>query len=550
MFQMKLLNDSSSCANKGAFSEPLPVAQKRTNFWKLLPNGCCCALRIGDGKSTVSDNLRSHVSKSGQSEFSKVFSEWVNTVQRYLSKIALAAVCVTAFPVCGNAEPEKLTWNDIRERASNLNYELKNTNLYLLVSSYCQAKKYAWSVVKSLQANVDTLEKYGVHTKIVVCCDGTDDGKSSYPEQEISCYKAALEGLNKFYTENKKEKIVFHKVQKGGLSSLSKWDGESSMWELVGNERNFGCSKTRYASLKAIEDEAVFLQGQDRNVYIGIFDGDDAVHSEYFFLLLVNALHTGADISNWNGNSGVHRKQEVNGEVVGQWIPYRKDIAKWRPSDAPDENSGRLWFVDGNKEACACGPYDDREDSGKCCTTKIFKADYLYEQLLEMDPDSCNRTLPALPSGLQGKINLGLWLAILVRYIPEMVETVLSQVTSVVKQVTSVVKEPVPFKDVGEKKYITVDQLTGAFANYLTMIGIPSDAQRPFVSWWLCSGYEGIRPKDLPPLRSLEPLNGLRGNFCTCMMKYDLFYYSFKDRDCRSAMKDEDADKYKPDELE
>ena len=531
---MKLLNDSSSCANKGAFSEPLPVAQKRTNFWKLLPNGCCCALRIGDGKSTVSDNLRSHVSKSGQSEFSKVFSEWVNTVQRYLSKIALAAVCVTAFPVCGNAKPEVLKWNDIRNRAKGLDSELKNTNLYLLVSSYCQAKKYAWSVVKSLQANVDTLEKYGVHTKIIVCCDGTDDSKSSYPEQEISCYKAALEGLNKFYTINKKGEIVFREVQGGGLSSLSEWDGRSSMWELVGNECNFGCSKTRYASLKAIENEAVSLQEQGRNVYIGIFDGDDAVHSEYFFLLLVNALHTGADISNWNGNSGVHRKKEVNGEVVGQWIPYREDIAKW-PSDASDENSGRLWFVDRKEEAC--GPYDDCEDSGKCCTTKIFKADYLYEQLSEMDFDSCNKTLPALPSGLRGKINLGLWLAILVHHIPNMVKTVLNAVGGLV-----------PFKDV--KNRIPVDKLTELFAKYLTAIGIPSDAQKPFMSWWLCSGYEGIHPKDLPPLGSLEPLNGLRGDFCTCMMKYDLFYYSFKNLDCRSAMKDEDADKYKPNELD
>ena len=533
MFQMKSLNDSSSCANKGAFSEPLPVAQKRTNFWKLLPNGCCCALRIGDGKSTVSDNLRSHVSKSGQSEFSKVFSEWVNTVQRYLSKIALAAVCVTAFPVCGNAEPEELTWNDIRNRAKGLSEALENTDLYLLVSSYCQAKKYAWSVVKSLQANVDTLEKYGVHTKIIVCCDGTDDSKSSYPEQEISCYKAALEGLNKFYTINEKGEIVFREVQGGGLSSLSEWDGRSSMWELVGNERNFGCSKTRYASLKAIKGEAVSLEKQGRNVYIGIFDGDDAVHSEYFFLLLVNALHTGADISNWNGNSGVHREKKVNGEVVGQWIPYREDIAEWKPSGASDENSGRLWFVDGREGACACGPYDDREDSGKCCTTKIFKADYLYKRLSEIDSDSCNKTLPALPSGLQGKINLGSWLAILVHHIPNMVKTLFP--------------EGFPLKDL--KNYITditVDQFTGKLAKYLTAIGIPSDAQKPFVSWWLCSGYEGIRPEKLPPLGSLEPLNGLRGNFCTCMMKYDLFYYSFENLDCRSAMKDKDADKYKP----
>ena len=462
--------------------------------------------------------------------------------RKYFHKIAFAAVCVTAFPSLGNANLEELSWSDIRKRAEGLGDALKNTDLYLLVSSYCQAKKYAWSVVKSLQANVDTLEKYGVHTKIIVCCDGTDDGKSSCPEQEISCYKAALEGLNKSYTINKKEKIVFRKVQGGDLSSLSKWDGKSSMWELVGNERNFGCSKTRYASLKAIEDEAVSLQEQGRNVYIGIFDGDDAVHSEYFFLLLVNALHTGADISNWNGNSGVHRKEKVNGEVVGQWIPYREDIAKWKPGGASDENSGRLWFVD-REEACACGPYDDLEDSGRCCTTKIFKADYLYKRLSEMDSDSCNKTLPALPLGLQGKINLSLWLPILVHHIPIMVNEVLDQMSSVLKI-------QVPFKDA--KNYITVDQLTKAFAKYLAEMGIPPDAQKPFVSWWLCSGYEGICREELPLLGSLGLLNGLRGNFCTCMIKYDLFYYT-KEKDgldCRSAMKDEDAHKYKPDGLD
>ncbi len=544
---MKFLNGSSSGANKDAFWEPLSKGGRKriTPFGNLLCNKRQSSLRIGNEEMIVSGNRLSSVSKFEQKRLwfrEKIniigrlhasLTNFVNMSRKYFRKIAFAAVCVTAFPVCGNAEPEELTWDDIRERAKDLDCELENTNLYLLVSSYCQAKKYAWSVVKSLQANVDTLEKYGVHTKIIVCCDGTDDGKSSYPKQEISCYETALEGLNKFYTANKKEKIVFRKVQEGGLSSLSEWDGKSSMWELVGNECNFGCSKTRYASLKAIEDKAVFLEKQGRNVYIGIFDGDDAVHSEYFFLLLVNAIYTGADISNWNGNSGVHREEKVNGEVVGQWIPYREDIAKWKPGDASDENSGRLWFVDGEGEACACGPYDDCEDSGKCCTTKIFKADYLYKRLSEMDSDSCNRTLPALPSGLQGKINLGLWLAILVRHIPDMVETLLPK--------------GLPLKDL--KNYITVDQLTGELAKYLTEIGIPSDAQKPFVSWWLCSGYEGICPKKLPPLGSLEPLNGLSGNFCTCMMKYDLFYYSFKNRDCRSAMKDEDADKYKPDGL-
>ena len=149
---------------------------------------------------------------------------------------------------------------------------------------------------------------------------------------------------------------------------------ESAHWELVANEKNLGCSGTRHASIDMIEGEVNNqLSEQVKNVYIGIFDGDDWVHEDFYPVLLLNALYTNALVSNYNGRMGAHGLEGQNlrkGRLLGfigktnMWTIYT-DMEK-------DDVEETL-----SKKYTELHP----DCNGVCCTTKIFEAGYFYGKL-------------------------------------------------------------------------------------------------------------------------------------------------------------------------
>ena len=139
---------------------------------------------------------------------------------------------------------------------------------------------------------------------------------------------------------------------------------------MVANEKNLGCSGTRHASIDAIEKEVNQLREQGKYVYIGIFDGDDWVHEDFYLVLLLNALRTNAPVSNYNGRMGAHGLEGKNlrkGRLLGTDEQCTWTLYTDMESDDVDETLSKQYAGSGY--------------SGVCCTTKIFRADYFYKRL-------------------------------------------------------------------------------------------------------------------------------------------------------------------------
>ncbi len=245
--------------------------------------------------------------------------------------------------------------------------KLNNTHLYILVSSYRQAQSYGSKVIESLEANAKHLQEFGVTPHIIVRCDGE---KTAHGEYVI------FGDLRKYADCLDMKKIAFkvHASESVNPSDFNyeHHNPEAAHWELVANETNLGCSRTRHASIDMIEEETKELLKGGKCVYIGIFDGDDWVHEDYYPVLVLNALYANARISNYNGRMGAHglentvlrEKRMLGIGAKYTWTVYT-DMTKDNVSETLSEE-----YKASHPNYC-----------GVCCTTKIFEAGYLYQKL-------------------------------------------------------------------------------------------------------------------------------------------------------------------------
>ena len=242
--------------------------------------------------------------------------------------------------------------------------KLNNTHLYILISSYKQAGIYGKKIVDSMEANAKHLSELGVTPHIIVRCDG--DRENGGITDDIADYACALEG----------QKISFkcHESTSVKMKDLT-FDGNDPMhahWELVANESNRGCSGTRHASIAMIEEEVKELRKQGKYVYIGIFDGDDWVHEDFYPVLVLNALYTNAPVSNYNGRMGAHGLEHTGlrtKRMLGIGKEYAWTVYTDMRKDEVEETLSKE-YEEMHPNAC-----------GSCCTTKIFEADYFYGKL-------------------------------------------------------------------------------------------------------------------------------------------------------------------------
>ena len=245
--------------------------------------------------------------------------------------------------------------------------KLSNTHLYVLISSYKQAEAYGKEIVDSMEANTKHLAELCVTLHIIVRCDG----------EKTENRKDVISGDLRTYAEILNEKKIAFKVHKSEGVEPSDFDYEyhnleGAHWELTANKKNLKCSGTRHESIDAIEKEVNQLSEQGKHVYIGIFDGDDWVHEDFYPVLLLNALRTNAPVSNYNGRMGAHGLEGKNlrkGRLLGidkqcTWTLYTD-----MESDYVDETLSKQ-YAELHPDYC-----------GKCCTTKIFRADYFYKRL-------------------------------------------------------------------------------------------------------------------------------------------------------------------------
>ena len=243
--------------------------------------------------------------------------------------------------------------------------KLSNTHLYVLISSYKQAETYGEKIVNSMEANAKNLADLGVTSHIIVRCDGE---KTENGEDVIS-------GDLRTYAKILNEKKIAFKVHKSKGVEPSDFDYEyhnlkGAHWELAANEKNLKCSGTRHESIDAIEKEVNQLSEQGKRVYIGIFDGDDWVHEDFYPVLLLNALYTNASVSNYNGRMGAHGlegKSLRKGRLLGTDKQCTWTLYTDMESDDVDETLSKQYAGSGY--------------CGECCTTKIFRSDYFYKRL-------------------------------------------------------------------------------------------------------------------------------------------------------------------------
>lgn len=271
--------------------------------------------------------------------------------------------------------------------------ELRKTHLFILISSYRQ-RHLADSIVECMEANARRLGQFDAKMTIAVRCDGeTGDNDEAVLSKDIRAYAEALN----------EAKIAF-RVRESERVKVSDFDPhhkpDEAHWELAANEKNLGCSGTRHAGIDAIEKEVKELLKKGERVYIGIFDGDDFIHPDFYLLLTANAIYTGATVSNYNGEIGAHGLQE---------------LSLLRPYDEPFFGSTakkecyRLYR--GKNRFGQNEFYDSRETelggarkmelggialSGACCTTKIFEAGYLYEKLAALAKQEPNNNRHAI----------------------------------------------------------------------------------------------------------------------------------------------------------
>jgi hypothetical protein len=246
--------------------------------------------------------------------------------------------------------------------------QLNNTHLYILVSSYEQAKTYGSEVIKSLEANAKHLMELGVTPHIVVRCD------AKRTENE----KPVVSGDLRMYAEILNEEKIAFKVHESKGVEPSDFQYEyhkpaSAHWEFVANDKNLGCSGTRHASIDMIEEKVKNLRDQGKHVYIGIFDGDDWVHEDFYPVLLLNALYAKKRVSNYNGLMGAHGLEYYiwlrKKRMLGIGMEYTWTVYTNVKEDCVEETL--------SKEYAELHP----QCSGVCCTTKIFEAGYFYGKL-------------------------------------------------------------------------------------------------------------------------------------------------------------------------
>ena len=279
-------------------------------------------------------------------------------IMKYVGAMVLSAVCFI-----NNASCTGESWS-LWSMVFTCEEELKGTHLYILISSYKEAAKYGEKIVTSLEINAQCLMNSDVIPHIIVRCDGEKENGQDVISGDLRTYAKLL---------NAKEiafKVHESKSVKPSDFTYEHHNPETAHWELVANEQNLGCSGTRHASIDAIEKEVNQLSEQGKHVYIGIFDGDDWVHEDFYPVLLLNALRTNAPVSNYNGRMGAHGLEYENlrkGRLLGTdeqctWTLYT-DIE----NDDVEEPLSKQYVGSGY--------------GGECCTTKIFRADYFYKRL-------------------------------------------------------------------------------------------------------------------------------------------------------------------------
>ena len=250
--------------------------------------------------------------------------------------------------------------------------EILNTHLYILISSYRQARTYGTKVVRSMEANAKNLAILGVTTHIIVRCDGENENGQDVISGDLRAYAEILN----------QEKIAFriHESERVNLLDFAYeyHQPDTAHWELVANEKNLECSGTRHASIDMIEKEVTALRTQGKNVYIGIFDGDDWVHEDFYPVLLLNAFYSKRPVSNYNGRMGAHGLENA---IISEKRMLDFDVFKKRPLLAK-----WMLYMDMQKDDITetfSKDYAEKhpERDGHCCTTKIFEADYFYQKL-------------------------------------------------------------------------------------------------------------------------------------------------------------------------
>ena len=79
---------------------------------------------------------------------------------------------------------------------NRLRKELSNTHLYILLSSYKQAKTYGEEIVKSMEANAKNLADLGVTSHIIVRCDGEEENGKDVISGDLRTYAEILNEKN------------------------------------------------------------------------------------------------------------------------------------------------------------------------------------------------------------------------------------------------------------------------------------------------------------------------------------------------------------------
>ncbi len=147
----------------------------------------------------------------------------------------------------------------VRDLYARQRTELSKSSIYFFVTAYEQ-EKFAPNLARSLKLNYDRLRKFGVDFQIRLICDGR------------------VEDLEAF-----KNAFLFSKIP-------------SSNFTISLNQKNKGCSLTRYEQLLSSKEEIMKDISSGKHVYFSIFDGDDIIHKDYCILMLSTALETDADI--------------------------------------------------------------------------------------------------------------------------------------------------------------------------------------------------------------------------------------------------------------
>ena len=315
-------------------------------------------------------------------------------VTKYMHRLFLAASLLL-----GIASPWHLLWGSGLEMSVNsvLNNDvikkLRETHLFILISSH---KQYLMApyIIECMEANVKRLEQFGVTVKILVRCD---PWASQEGEDDLDDYASYLDKLKIAFKVHSCSRILSR------VFNSQYCKAEGAHWELATNEKNLGCSGTRHASIDAIEKEVMDLKKQGKYVYIGIFDGDDFIHPDFYLLLTANALWHGDDttVSSYNGGCGAHGLEDP-----GCFMPFdepffgssRKDAKfdvyaysfRWQSSNDP------YWALYSNKTAIAKNADHRRTVGGGCCTTRIFEGNYFYKKLNSEIISGRSRTMVGL----------------------------------------------------------------------------------------------------------------------------------------------------------